>query len=204
MIDEWGYEYTDDDDRRHYETFGNLIQVQNADKIEVEKMTENFIISGRAGNCLTEDKPTYKEKFEQLQKENEELKRVVKTSEKIFEENERLKEESASFMNGDYCVESCKKMNNAFRDVHKAILKQDEELKQKYEKLYEHQGEVVKAYSLNKNKLSLYQHALEEIKQKINDCLYCDCCECKYKDFNDCRTRLLKDFGRIISETIGE
>lgn len=62
LVDGWGYEYTDDDDRRHYETFGNLMQVQNADKIEVEKMTENFVISGLAGNHLTEDKPTYKEK----------------------------------------------------------------------------------------------------------------------------------------------
>ncbi|WP_372520904.1 hypothetical protein [Candidatus Ruminimicrobiellum ovillum] len=86
LIDEWGYEYTDDDDRRHYETFGNLIQVQNADKIEVEKMTENFIISGRAGNCLTEDKPTYKEKFEQSQKENEELKSLCEKYGKINEQ----------------------------------------------------------------------------------------------------------------------
>ena len=63
LVDEWGYEYTDDDDRRHYETFGSLTQVQNADEIEVEKMTENFVVSGLAGNHLTEDKLTYKEKY---------------------------------------------------------------------------------------------------------------------------------------------
>lgn len=62
LVDEWGYEYTDDDDRRHYETFGRLMQVQNADEIEVKKMTEKFVLSGLAGNHLTEDKPTYKEK----------------------------------------------------------------------------------------------------------------------------------------------
>lgn len=63
LIDEWGYEYTDDDERRHYETFGNLIQVKYADDIEVEKMPENFLISGDCGTHLTEDKLTYKQKY---------------------------------------------------------------------------------------------------------------------------------------------
>ena len=66
LIDEWGYEYTDNDDRRHYETFGNLVQVQYADAIEVEKMVEKFIVSGNAGTHLTEDKLTYKEKTNKI------------------------------------------------------------------------------------------------------------------------------------------
>ena len=48
----------------------------------------------------------------------------------LKEENERLKEELASFMNGDYCAEGCKKMNNAFRDAHKGILEENEKLKE--------------------------------------------------------------------------
>ena len=48
---------------------------------------------------------------------------------RLEQENERLKEEFTSFMNGDYCAESCKKMNNAFQDAHKGILKENEELK---------------------------------------------------------------------------
>lgn len=66
LIDEWGYEYTDNDERRHYETFGNLIQVKYADDIEVEKMPENFLISGDCGTHLTEDKLTYKQKYNNI------------------------------------------------------------------------------------------------------------------------------------------
>ena len=77
MVDEWGYEYTDDDDRRHYETFGRLMQVQNADEIQVEKMTENFVISGLAGNHLTEDKPTYKEKYLKIKNQTKEIEKIL-------------------------------------------------------------------------------------------------------------------------------
>lgn len=77
LVDEWGYEYTDDDDRRHYETFGSLMQVQNADEIEVEKMTENFVISGQTGNHLTEDKPTYKEKYLKIKNQITEIEKIL-------------------------------------------------------------------------------------------------------------------------------
>lgn len=77
LIDEWGYEYTDDDDRRHYETFGRLMQVQNADEIEVEKMTENFVVSGKAGTHLTEDKPTYKERYLKIKNLTKEMKKII-------------------------------------------------------------------------------------------------------------------------------
>ena len=99
LVDEWGYEYADNDDRRHYETFGKLIRVQNADDIEVEKMTENFVISGKAGNHLTEDKPTYKEKYNRLYKALEEIMEILKGNkdgdidEMIAKINEVLKDE---------------------------------------------------------------------------------------------------------------
>ena len=85
LIDEWSYEYTDTDDRRHYETFGNLVQVQYADEIDVVKMNEKFIVSGNAGTHLTENIPTYKEKYLSLKAENEKLKT------KIFDEGLRRK-----------------------------------------------------------------------------------------------------------------
>lgn len=77
LVDEWGYEYTDDDDRRHYETFGSLMQVQNADEIEVEKMKENFVMSGTVGNHLTEDKLTYKEKYLKIKNQIKEIKKIL-------------------------------------------------------------------------------------------------------------------------------
>ena len=77
LVDEWGYEYTDNDDRRHYETFGSLMQVQDADEIEVEKMTENFVISGQAGNHLTEDKLTYKEKCIKIKNSIKEIEKIL-------------------------------------------------------------------------------------------------------------------------------
>ena len=90
LVDEWGYEYTDTDDRKHYETFGTLIQVQYADEIEVEKINKKFIVSGKAGTHLTEDKTTYKEKINKINtlvkdfcnacKENESQKSKNKTN----------------------------------------------------------------------------------------------------------------------------
>lgn len=77
LVDEWGYEYTDDDDRRHYEPFGSLIQVQYADEIEVEKMTENFVISGKTGTHLTEDKLTYKEKYLKMKNQTKEIEKIL-------------------------------------------------------------------------------------------------------------------------------
>lgn len=47
---------------------------------------------------------------------------------RLEQENEELKEELASFMNGDYCAKGCKKMNNAFQDAHKCILEESERL----------------------------------------------------------------------------
>lgn len=56
------------------------------------------------------------------------------------QECDKLKKELFSFMNGDYCAEGCEKMNNAFRDAHKCILEEKEELKVLFKDLsYENQ-----------------------------------------------------------------
>lgn len=82
------------------------------------------------------------------------------------------------------------------------LLQENEELKQKYEKLYEHQGEIVKAYSLNKNKLSLYKHALEEIKAELKDDLTCESRECGCDDYSECLECLKETILNIITEAI--
>ena len=86
----------------------------------------------------------------------------------------------------------------------KQLEQENEELKQKYENLYEHQGEVVKAYSLNKNKLSLYKHALEEIKAELENDLTCESRECGYDDYGECLECLKETILNIITEAIGE
>ena len=77
----------------------------------------------------------------------------------LKEENERLKEELASFMNGDYCAEGCKKMNNAFRHAHKGILEENEKLKKTIEKI-----KALNLFSLNNSR-----EKIAEINAIIND-----------------------------------
>ena len=68
LIDEWLFDYIDNDDRAHYGTAGNLITVQNADDIEVVKITDTkYKVEGGCGEYLVEDKLTYKEKCAKLQ-----------------------------------------------------------------------------------------------------------------------------------------
>ena len=60
LIDEWTYEYTDEDGIKHYESYGgNLVAVQNAYGFEVVKISDTtYTISGMGGCYLTENKPT--------------------------------------------------------------------------------------------------------------------------------------------------
>ena len=67
LIDEWLFDYIDNDDRVHYGTAGNLVYVQNADNIEVTKITnKKYKITGGCGEYLIEDKLTYKEKINKI------------------------------------------------------------------------------------------------------------------------------------------
>ena len=83
LVDEWNYEYTDDNGIRHYEADGCMRNVQNyADNIEVEEITDtSYTIYGNSGALMCENKPTYKEKFNTLLKGDKEtiisLKRVL-------------------------------------------------------------------------------------------------------------------------------
>lgn len=67
LIDEWIFDYIDNDDRYHYGTAGNLISVLNADDIEVVKITDKkYKIEGGCGEYLIEDKLSYKEKLNKI------------------------------------------------------------------------------------------------------------------------------------------
>ena len=45
--------------------------------------------------------------------------------------------EIESFMNGDYCANGCKKMNNAFCDAHTAIINENNKLRSALEEIRE-------------------------------------------------------------------
>jgi hypothetical protein len=72
-LDVWIYDYTDSDGRKRYETDGGLYSITNtyyAD-LEVEKTPEKWIMPElelNAGHLLIEDKLSYKEKLEKIQK----------------------------------------------------------------------------------------------------------------------------------------
>ena len=81
LIDEWTYEYTDEDNRKHYEIYGgNLVAVVNAEPIDVIKITDTkytmdvsdpTIASKCNGTAMMEDKPTRLEIVEQQLKRKE-------------------------------------------------------------------------------------------------------------------------------------
>lgn len=48
---------------------------------------------------------------------------------RLEQENKELRAEIESFMNGDYCADGCKKMNNAFCDAHTAIINENNKLR---------------------------------------------------------------------------
>lgn len=80
LIDEWLFDYTDHDDKVHYGTAGNLIAVENASPVEVVKITDRkYKVEGRYGECLIEDKPTYKEQCKELQQDVKKLKHELST-----------------------------------------------------------------------------------------------------------------------------
>lgn len=121
LIDEWTYEYTDEDDRKHYEIYGgNLVSVVNAESFDVVKITDTkYIISGKMGTHLMEDKPTMleiaehqldqlKQINEELQKENEKLKKQLQVKEQeskelknIINEAKNSKLDLKSFLVGE-------------------------------------------------------------------------------------------------------
>lgn len=99
LIDEWTYEYTDEDGRKHYEIYGgNLVSVVNAEPFDVVKITDtkytmdvsdSTIASKCNGTSMMEDKPTRleiaKQQLDQLKEKNEKLERTLAEIEPVLE-----------------------------------------------------------------------------------------------------------------------
>ena len=68
LLDEWQYDYTDDDDRKIYSCHGLLTPVISEDPLEVIKIKNKYKIYGNMEASLIEDKMTYKEKYQCLKK----------------------------------------------------------------------------------------------------------------------------------------
>lgn len=89
LIDEWTYEYTDEDGRKHYEIYGgNLVSVVNAEPFDVVKITDTkYIISGKMGTHLMEDKPTRLEITEHQLKHKEQECEELKEDKELWKSN---------------------------------------------------------------------------------------------------------------------
>ena len=132
LIDEWTYEYTDEDGRKHYEIYGgNLVSVVNAEPFDVVKITDTkytmnvsdpTIASKCNGTSMMEDKPTRLEIAEQqlnkLKEKNEKLEQTLAEIEPILElyANSKIGEEQ---LDGTYkVIVECLSVPNGAYTVH--------------------------------------------------------------------------------------
>ena len=136
LIDEWTYEYTDEDDRKHYEIYGgNLVSVVNAEPFDVVKITDTKYtmdvsdptIAGKCnGTSMMEDKPTRLEiaeqQLDQLKAENELLKinntQFIKDNEFLAKRNSKLKAENEKLKEQFQAKEQeCKKLKKIINEA---------------------------------------------------------------------------------------
>ena len=132
LIDEWTYEYTDEDGRKHYEIYGgNLVSVVNAEPFDVAKITDTkytmdvsdpTIASKCNGTSMMEDKPTRLEIAEQqlnkLKGKNEKLEQTLAEIEPVLElyANSKIGEEQ---LDGTYkVIVECLSVPNGAYTVH--------------------------------------------------------------------------------------
>ena len=129
LIDEWTYEYTDEDGRKHYEIYGgNLVSVVNAEPFDVVKITDTkytmdvsdpTIASKCNGTSMMEDKPTRLEIAEQQLKHKE-------------QECEKLKEDEKSLLN---VIDHLQKTKNEWEEKYNDLGQDFDQLKAENEKL---------------------------------------------------------------------
>ena len=132
LIDEWTYEYTDEDGRKHYEIYGgNLVSVVNAEPFDVVKITDTkytmdvsdpTIASKCNGTSMMEDKPTRLEiaeqQLDQLKEKNEKLEQTLTEIEPVLElyANSKIGEEQLA---GTYkVIVECLSVPNGAYTVH--------------------------------------------------------------------------------------
>ena len=132
LIDEWTYEYTDEDGRKHYEIYGgNLVSAVNAEPFDVVKITDTkytmdvsdpTIASKCNGTSMMEDKPTRLEiaeqQLDQLKEKNEKLEQTLVEIEPVLElyANSKIGEEQPD---GTYkVIVECLSVPNGAYTVH--------------------------------------------------------------------------------------
>ena len=147
LIDEWTYEYTDEDGRKHYEIYGgNLVSVVNAEPFDVVKITDTkYTISGKMGTHLMEDKPTRLEIVEQQLKHKE-------------QECERLKKEVSLLKESNSKLQQIEDVNS----LEKYYLHQLDKLKQINEELQKENEKL-------KKQLQVKEQECEELKKIVNE-----------------------------------
>ena len=190
LIDEWTYEYTDEDGRKHYEIYGgNLVSVVNAEPFDVVKITDTkytmdvsdpTIASKCNGTSMMEDKPTrleiaehqldqLKKSNEELQKENEKLKNQLKVKEqecdelkKIINEAKNSKLDLKSFLVGEA-------VQNEYEQQLDQLKAENEKLKSEikhYKQIAQYHGNLSVKYT---NKSAKLKQTLAEIKAICNN-----------------------------------
>lgn len=85
---------------------------------------------------------------------------------RLEQENKELRTEIKSFMNGDYCADGCKKMNNAFRDAHTSIVNKNN----KYHSALEEINLILNELEQQYDYMTDYSE-IKEIQDKINEAL---------------------------------
>ena len=64
LIDTWSYEYTDDNDNKHYQCDGTLVEPRFSEQIEVFEIKDmQYEVYGNSGARMMEKTKTYKEKY---------------------------------------------------------------------------------------------------------------------------------------------
>lgn len=67
LLSRWYYDYVDENDRKVYRCHGLLHCIgRDYPDLDVEKVDQEYEVSGSMGHKLIEKKPTYKQRFEAL------------------------------------------------------------------------------------------------------------------------------------------
>ena len=201
LIDEWTYEYTDEDDRKHYEIYGgNLVSVVNAEPFDVVKITDTkYIISGKMGTHLMEDKPTRLEIAEhQLKHKEQECEKLKKEVSLLKESNSKLQQiEDANSLEKYYLQQL-----NQLKQINEELQKENEKLKKQLQAKEQECEELKKIVNEAKNsKLDLksflvgeavqheYEQQLDQLKAELEQEkalkeTYLACYKAKHEDID--------------------
>ena len=185
LIDEWTYEDTDEDGRKHYEIYGgNLVSVVNAEPFDVAKITDTKYTMGVSdptiaskcnGTSMMEDKPTRLEIAEQqLRAKEQECNQIKAERDKIkaIGDNYFDEFEMCCLDLPDAIDSLLKRYDNAFtrfKKERKELKAKNEKLKSEikhYKQIAQYHGNLSVKYT---NKSAKLKQTLTEIKAICNN-----------------------------------